>query len=187
MTTCIVFTREEVQGVLFGPGGILSSHSPHIKNVKELHIVGCFFGDGQGFHHTYTAMPEPHLHLLLPLRGTQLVGSTCLNQLFVTSLQIPYLERIVILGPESGLREIAKARKDCGIPSKTIIVERGPSGFEYDRLEDYTVLGQLVDDLRIGCPTEMLEWGIENEILNIWFASNAPGPVSPDGNLIVPG
>jgi len=99
----------------------------------------------------------------------------------------PYLERIVILGQESKLREIAKARKDCGIPLKTIIVGRGPSGFEYDCLEDYTELGQLVDDLRIGCPTEMLEWGIENEILNILSASNAPGPVSPDGNLIVPG
>jgi len=43
MTTCNVFTREEVQGVLVGLGGDLSSHPPHIKNVKELDIVGCCF------------------------------------------------------------------------------------------------------------------------------------------------
>jgi len=185
MTTCNVFTREEVQGVLFGPGGVLFSHSPHIKNVKELHIVGCFFGDGQEFHHIYTAMPNLVSISFFRCEGHNFLG--LLASINSSSPPFSYFERIVILGQESGLREIAKARKDCGIPLKTIIVGRGPSGFEYDRLEDYTELGQLVDDLRIGCPTEMLEWGIENEILNIWSASNAPGPVSPDGNLIVPG
>jgi len=87
--------------------------------------------------------------------GHSLLG--LLTSINSSSPPFPYLECIVILGPGSGLREIAKRRRDCGIPLKTIIVARGPSGFEHDRLEDYTELGQLVDDLRIGCPIEILE------------------------------
>ena len=72
---------------------------------------------------------------------------------------------------------MAKARRDYGVPLKTLVVGRGPRRFEYEHLEDYTVLGELVGDLRIWCSTEVLEWGTENEILNIWSTAEFPGPV----------
>jgi len=79
----------------------------------------------------------------------------------------------------------AAKRRDCGIPLKTIIVGRGPSGFEYDRLEDYTELGQLVDDLRIGCPTEISEWETGNEILVTRLAIEVSDLASPNDHLEV--
>ena len=81
--------------------------------------------------------------------------------------------------------EATKGRRDYGVPLKTLVVGRGPRRFEYEHLEDYTVLGELVGDLRIGCSTEVLEWGTENEILNIWSTAEFPDPVSPsDGKLM---
>ena len=81
-----------------------------------------------------------------------------------------------------------KARRDYGVPIKTLVVGRGSGGFEYDHLEDYTALEEFVDDLRIGCPTEVLGWGSENEILNFWSAIPSACPVSPlYGKLVILG
>jgi len=57
---------------------------------------------------------------------------------------------------------------------------------EYDH-EDHAALRELAEDLRMDCPTEILEWGIENEILNIWSTINIPGPVSSNGKLTILG
>ena len=168
----------------FGAEGALFSHLPHIESVRELHIVGYSFDDGQEFSHINAAMSSLASISFFRCKGHNLLGLLAPND--PSSPPFPRLERIMNLGPESGLMEIAKKRRDCGVPLKTLVVGRGPGGFEYGHLEDYTELGQLVDDLRIGCATEILEWGIGNEILNTWSASNVPGPVSPDGNLIVP-
>ena len=81
---------------------------------------------------------------------------------------------------------MAKARRDCGIPLKTLVVGRGSGRSEYDQLDDYTKLGEFVDDLRIGCPTEISQWGIGNAVLNIWPTAETPSPVSPNGKLMVP-
>lgn len=43
--------------------------------------------------------------------------------------------------------------------------------------EDRDALREFVDDLRIECPTKILKWGAENEILNIWSTVDTPGPV----------
>ena len=73
------------------------------------------------------------------------------------------------------------------VPLKTIVIGRGLEEFEYEHLEDYSALEELVEDLRIGCPTEIVEWGTENEILNILSTSKTPGPVRPNWNLMVLG
>jgi len=46
---------------------------------------------------------------------------------------------------------------------------------------------ELVDDLRTGCPTEILEWGIGNEVLTLWSTAETQGPVSPNRKLMVLG
>jgi hypothetical protein len=50
------YTHARLQSALFDPRGVLSSHPLRIENVRELHIVGCSFDDGQGLHHINTAM-----------------------------------------------------------------------------------------------------------------------------------
>ena len=183
ITTNTLHTDEMIWNVFFSPWGVLFSHSPRIEHVRELHIVGCHFGGGRESHHIHAAMPnivsisffdceEPHA-FALPLQSDP------------SSPPFPCLERIMVLGPESGLVRMAQARRDCGIPLKTLVVGLGSGQFEYDHLEDYTELGELVDNLRTGCPTEILQWGIGNEVLNIWSTAETPGPVSPNGNLMV--
>jgi len=93
----------------------------------------------------------------------------------------------MVLGPESGLGAMAKARRDCGVPLKTLVIGRGSGEFEYHRAWDYTALEELVDELRTGCPTEITEWGSENEILNIWSTIEIPCPVSPKRKSTVTG
>jgi len=98
-----------------------------------------------------------------------------------------HLERIVIFGPESGLRKIAKTRRDRGVLPKTLVVGRGSGRFEYDRPEGYAGLGQLVDDLCIRCPTEILEWKTGNEIPGTWLAIEVSDLVSSSDYLKVLG
>ena len=184
ITANIPHNRETIWSVFFSTRGVLFSHSPWIENVRELHIVGCHFEGVQQSHCIYVPMPN--------------VASISFNceglREFVFPLQ-PYpssppfsrLERIMVLGQESGLIEMAKARIDCGIPLKTLVVGRGSGRFECDHLDDYTELGELVEDLRTGCPTEILQWGIGNEVLKIWSTAETPGPVSPNGKLMVLG
>jgi len=80
---------------------------------------------------------------------------------------------------------MARTRRDRGVPLKTLVVGRLPR--EYDHLEDYTAPEEFVDDLRIGCPTEILGWGTGNEVLSVWSAGEVPGPVSPIGKLTLLG
>jgi len=170
----------------FGPNGVLFSHSPRVENVRELHITGCYFEGGRELHHIHAAMPNLVSISFFRCDGPHLFG--LLTPTNPSSPPFPRLERVMVLGPELGLIKMAKARRDCGIPLKTLVVGQGPRRFEYDHLEDYTALGELVDNLHIHCPTEVLEWGSENENLNIWSSVKIPGPVSPsNGTLMVPG
>jgi len=57
MTTRGVFPGG-VRNVLLSTKGVLFSSSLPIEDVRELHIVGCSFDNGQGLHHIYTAMPN---------------------------------------------------------------------------------------------------------------------------------
>ena len=182
MTTRGVFPGG-VQNVLFSPKGVLFSSSLPIEDVRELHIVGCSFDDSQGFHHIYTAMPNLISISFFHCKGHNLLG--LLSPTEYPSPPFPHLEHIMILGPESGLRDIARRRKDCSVPLRTLVIGRGPREFEYNHLDDYAELRELVDDLHIGCPTEILEWETRNEILDIWSAIGVPGPVSPNKHLEV--
>ena len=168
---------------LFGQRGVLFSHSPRIGNVRELHIGGCPFFGGQDLRRVGAAMPnlvsisffhceDPHV-ILLPSHTNR------------PSPPFPRLERIMILGPESGLRGVLKTRKECGVPLKTLVVgwESG-NGPANDGLEDYASLGEFVENLHIGCPVEISEWGIENEVLNLWSNIDVPSPVSSNRNLV---
>ena len=182
-TDCVDPAR--LQNTFFSPGGVLSSHSLRIGNVRELHIVGCSFNGDQGLGHISAAMPnlisislfgcqEPHaFRLLTPTNPS--------------SPPFPRLERVLVLGPGLGLREMAKARRDFCIPLKTLIIGRGPKGTRYDYPGDYSesALGEFVDNLHIGCPTKIVGWGTENEIVNVWSAIEVPGIVSPNGHFMI--
>jgi len=192
-----IYTGPRIWDVLFGPRGVLFSHSPHIENVRELHIAGCSFEDSRRVDHINAAMPnvvsisffhcEGHIFKLLAPTNPP-------------SPPFPHLERLMFLGSESGLRAIVETRKDHDVPLKTLVLGRLPEGFEYglegytemeefeyDHLEDYTELEEFVEDLRVGCPTEILEWGTENEILNVLSTVGIPGPVSLNVKLAVSG
>jgi len=67
-----------------------------------------------------------------------------------------------------------------------LVIGRGSGLLEYNH-EDQAALRGFVDDLHMDCPTEILEWGIENEILNIWSTVDIPGPVGPNGKLTILG
>jgi len=181
----------------FSPRGVLFSHSPQIWNVRELHIAGYSFRGTRGMYHINAAMPNLTSISFFHCEGHVFELLTPTNP---PSPPFPHLERVMILGSESGLRGIIKTRRDQGVPLKSLVVGRLPERFlygltvaiereqfEYDHLEDYTELEEVVDDLRVGCPTEILEWGTENEILNVWSTVGIPGPVSPSVRLVVPG
>ena len=60
-----------------------------------------------------------------------------------SSLPFPHLERIMVSGQESGLREMAKARRDFGVPLKTVGIGRGPRGSKCGHPEDYYSAGRV--------------------------------------------
>jgi len=153
------FGRATHQNIFFGPEGVLFSYSPPVKDVKELHIIGCSFDH----EHIYTAMPN--LVSISIFRCTACSLSELLIPAHLPSPPFPHLERITVLGQGSGLGEVAKRRKDCGIPLKTVIVGRGL--VEYDH-PDYSELGEFLDELHIGYPTKTLQWETKNEVLHIW-------------------
>ena len=176
-------TNEELLDVLFGPRGVLFSHSPRIKDVRELHIIGCPFVDDRVLDNFNAAMPSIVSISFFHCEGPNVLGP--LTPTNPSSPPFPHLERIMVLGSESGLGVMAKARRDYGVPLKSLVVGRGSGGFEYDHVEDYAALGELVDELRTGCPAEVLEWGSENEVLNVWSTIGIPCPVSPNGKLMI--
>ena len=178
-------TYARVWDVFFGPRGVLFSHSPRIEDVRELHIVGCSFEDGRGMDHISAAMPGLTSISFFHCEGPHVFG--LLTPTNPSSPPFPHLERVMVLGPESGLRAMAETRRDHGVPLKTLAVGRGARGFEYDHLEDYTALEEFVDELRIGCPAGILGWGAGNEILSVWSTVGVPGPVSPNEKLMLLG
>ena len=72
-----------------------------------------------------------------------------------------------VLGRESGPGKMARGRSEHDAPLRSRVVGQG-SGIEYGHLGDHTTLASLVDDLRVGRPTEILEWGTGHEIRNVW-------------------
>ena len=42
-----------------------------------------------------------------------------------------------------------------------------------------------MDDLLIECPTEITEWGAENEIANVRSMIGTPGSISTNGNPMI--
>ena len=196
MTICGANTHTPLWEVFFDARGVLFSHSPYIENVRETHIVGCFLEEDREMDHIHAAMPNLRSISFFHCEGRHMFG--LLTPTDPWSSPFPHLERVMLLGQESELRRMAKARRDHGVPLKTLVVGRLPrelaygledhttlETFEYGRLEDYTALEDLVDDLRIGCPTEILKWGAGNDILNIWSAGETPGPVSPNWKAAV--
>ena len=175
ITTSSMYNHPQGQDILFGPEGVLFSYSPRIENVTELHVVGCSFESGQELIHVNRAMPKLVTISFFHCNNPPLQFAPQ-NP---SSPPFPRLERVMVLGVESGLEEMARARKDLGIPLKTLIVGRGPKGSGYENLElDHTVLAELVEDLRIGCPTMVLDWETGNEVQNLWSTVRSYGPVS---------
>ena len=171
------------QRLLFGPEGVLFSHSSHIENVTELQVVGCFFHTDHGFDRVNAAMPNVDTISFSQCDGPHVFG--LLTSGNPSSPPFPRLERVMVLGSESRLEEMARRRRDLGVPLKTLAIGRGHGDFEYEPLEDYTALGGLVGDLRTRCPVEMWWWDTENEILRRWSAISASVMVSLGWNVIL--
>ena len=163
---------------LLSPEGILFSNSSHTENVTELQIVGSSFDSCPKLHHVNAAMPNLVSASFFHCDGRYTFELLAPQN--TSSPPFPHLECVMVLGSDTGLEEMARRRKDLGVPLKTIVVGREP--FQHNRLKDYPVLRCLVDDLRLGCPTETLEWEAGNEIRNIWSAAGVSRPVSPAGN-----
>ena len=175
--TAYADTYEKLRDVFFGPKGVLSSHSPRIEDVKELHIIGCPFVDSRVLDHFDAAMPNVVSISLFDCEGPDVFGP--LTPTNTSPPPFQHLERIMVLGSESGLGGMVKARRDHGVPLRTLVVGRGSGEFDYNHVEDYAALEEYVDELRTGCPTEIVEWGSENEIFNLWSAAQIPCPVCP--------
>ena len=164
---------------LLAPGGILSVPLPGVENVKELHIVGRSFDSTQGSRHINAALRNIVSISFFHCDDSQVFK--LLSQAYNSLPSFPYLERVMILGRGSKMEQVARRRKELGVPLKTIVLGQGSKGFEYNHPKDYTVLRGLVDDLRVGCPTEILEWGAENDVLITWSQTRVP--VSPSGEF----
>ena len=183
MTAGGLYDYAQPSDVFFGPEGTLFSHSPYIGGVTKLHIIGCSFDRSGDFDHVRTSMPNVDTISYFHCGGPDAFG--LLTSDHPSPPPFPCLERVMVLGQESGLEEMARSRRDLGVPLKTLVIGRGPRDPEYESLGDYTTLGELVEDLQIGCPVEILEWGASNEILNFWPTANVPGLVSRNGNFVV--
>ena len=157
---------------LFGPQGILFS----IQSVRKLHIFNCHFDDSQELR---AAMPNVVSISFFNCPGHLI--SELLAPSNTSSPPFPHLERVMFLGHESGLEGMARGRRDLGVLLKTLVIGRAPKYTEYKPLEDYEVLESLVDDLQVGCPAQVLNWGARNEIVSIWSGVTVPGKVSLRG------
>jgi len=111
-------TDTAVRNILFGPSGALfSSRPPYIENTRELHVVGCFFGGDQELNHIHAAMPNLVSISFFHYTGPRVFG--LLTPTNSSSPPFPHLERVMVLGPGWGLKEMVKSRKDYGLPLKT--------------------------------------------------------------------
>ena len=170
------------------PRGVLFSNSSHIGSVRELRFTGCSFRGSRGVDHINASMPNLNSISFFHCDGH---FSALLTPTNLPSPPFPRLERVMAFGPESELMEMVEARRDHGVPLKTLVLGRLPGGledctdtgeFDYDNLEDYTELEEFVEDLRVRRPVKIFKWGNENEILNIWSTAKS-GPVCPTGSL----
>ena len=151
---------------LFGPQGILFSHKPRIADVRELHIFDFRFDDYGELRNLNEAMPNVVSISFFNCTGSHMSG--LLAPSHRSSPPFPHLERVMVLGSASELEEMAWGMRDLGVRLKTLIIGRRPGDLECDRPEDHTALEGLVNDLRVGCPAEILEWAVGNEIVGIW-------------------
>ena len=176
---------------------VLLSPSLPIESTRELHMICWFFDsperspDDRAWSRINATMPN-----LVSISFSRCMGPYVFGPLTPTdpsSPPFPHLERVMVLGDGKGLREMAKARKDYGVPLKTVVVGRKPRGLAHsirdgfagsetymgDHPEDCAGVGEFVDDLCVGCPTEAVEWGAGNEIMNVYSSVGAPA-VSPN-------
>ena len=169
-------TDPETLPAIFGPKGILFPHRSRIENVRELQIIDCCLGDSQELHLLHLAMPNI---VSISISSIAFLGRfRLLTPSDPSPVPFPHLERVLVLGSEFWLEEMARRRRDLGVRLKTLIVGRVLGGSEHGRLKDWTVLGGLVGDLWVGCPVQISEWGAETEIASIWATVMPPGKVS---------
>ena len=133
-------THAQLLDVPFSPKGVLFSYSPRIEDVRELHTVGCFFDEGPELDHASAAMPNL-ASISFNCGGSHMFGP--LTPTDPSSLPFPHLERIMVFGQDSGLREMEKARRDFGVPLKTVGIGRGPRGSKCGHPEDYYSAGRV--------------------------------------------
>jgi hypothetical protein len=175
----------------------LLSPSLPIENTRELHMIYWYFDsperspDGRAWSRINVTMPNLVSISFSRCHGTCMFGP--LTPTDPSSPPFPHLERVMVLGGGKGLREMVKARKDYGVPLKTVVAGRKPRGLLHsirdgfagsdrymgDHPEDCAGVGEFVDDLYVGCPTEAVEWGAGNEIMNVYSSVGAPA-VSPN-------
>ena len=175
ITSAHAFNRLESIDLPFGPRGVLFSHSSHIRSVTEMHIVDCTFEIDEVMERFKRAMPN--VKTMSFFRCDRPNPFALLTSKDASSPPFPHLERVMVLGRESGLQEMARNRRDLGVPLETLVLGRNPEGFDYERLKDYATLAGLVGYLRVECPVEITKWGARNEIVDVWSAADAPTDV----------
>lgn len=162
--------------VLLALETLLRSPLPGIETATELHIVGCPFDRSQAFRRVNKAMRNLTSISFFNCDEDQVFR--LLTQTHDSSPPFPCLERVMVLGHEPKLEHMARRRKKLGVSLKTFVIGRWPKGFVYNSLTNSAALRGLVGDLRVGCPTEILEWGTGNDILDLWSHSGVPVSLS---------
>jgi len=172
--------------VLFDNDCVLSSFAPHLNNVGELQIAGCYITSLMDPDYIATTMPNltsiNFFHCEYDDEGTMfgLVSGRGRNP------WPPFsgLERLTVLEPGPGLIEACQERKMCGTPLRTVVIGPEPSLYTPEQIAE---LREFVDDVRVEVPHGILEWSVGNRILDTWSGIDIPGLVSTIRRLILPG
>jgi hypothetical protein len=107
-------------------------------------------------------------------------GEDAYGTLFPTNpLSPPYtkLECVTGVSSDPGLVGMAKARKECGVPLKTVELLVDKLG---DVPEELVELSQYVEQVKFTSQTRNLGWGTNNAILEAWEGTGHRAPVSFD-------
>ena len=168
---------------IFCGRGVLFSFTLRLVNVKELQIAECYIDPTVEVGHLVAVMPN--LTSICFFHCVWHEGNSAFRLIYPSdphqSPPFPHLERLTVLGPGPGLTQVARRRKECGVPLKTVVI--GPEPLPYTP-EQIAELRELVDDVRVEVPPGISEWSIGNRTLDMWSEAGIPGPVSATRGLI---
>jgi len=155
----------------FGPNGPLLSHSPKLNDVKTLHIMDCHITDD-----TLTAIASAMQNLISITFSGSYVYPKPLTPMGGSPLLFPHLKQIVGLPLEGKLVEMAKARKENGMPLDALDVHDHPENKYTSRC--IAELREIIEDVKVWYCANLPECWTSNTLLDAWEAAGYCGPVS---------